>query len=116
MTAGFDYQNGIFGDCFRTCVANLIGVLPERIPVYRPSYAKDFWSYYHKALGGIAWVQWREPPKGYQLGYVEFSPVHAHCVICYNGKIVWCPSNGNYIPSNYPKPKFYASVEKVYQV
>ena len=108
---GHDPENGIFGDCFRTCVANLLGIHPSGVPepeslnsVVEPvkrflieNNLDLFWfAFDHSLKNGKPQVHFSENHKFQDIPYIlngrNFPEGHNHSCLYLNGKLLHDPS------------------------
>jgi hypothetical protein len=93
-------------DCVRACVASLFELSLNSVPDFTPENwgnELDDWLFDR----GLAAVNIRldeearqmPVPSGFSLGAVDtqskdFPPEYKHCVVCFNGRVIWCPIRG----------------------
>lgn len=110
-----DPENGKIGDCFRTCVANYLGIHPSEVPALNSmdqscsDSVKDwlnnrglglFWiSFADNYMDGEPWIHWAEKIKNLDQPYIltgrnsEGSPNHS--CLYKNGELLHDPCGGS---------------------
>lgn len=108
-------------DCFRTCVACIIEVLPQKLPehvcgpklenLHKP---RSRWGLWQKRTGYTLVKQVGAPIDTYYVGcYLGKSRGIAHAVVCYNGHMVHDPGSSKPTPEKYHEyPYAIYTVEK----
>lgn len=106
----YNYADPQGGDCFRTCIACVIGMDRDEVPHWQassgehPSIQAEDWlnarglefeEAYHQADSVQAALDWMTAWVGDEpfLFYGQTRRGTCHCVIAQRGKIVWDPAN-----------------------
>lgn len=86
------------GDCFSACIASILELPIESIPVYHSDESDSAWhrwmAWFESANLALILLDRSPPPPGYAirsiLSYTYESRTHA--VVAFNGAVVWDPS------------------------
>ncbi len=88
------------GNCFATCLACILELDPSTVPNFIGDFPSSWNNELHDWLQamnlGFVYLQPQNPdfcPDGYAIAsYTVDGSENLHCVVCYDGDVVWDPS------------------------